>query len=64
MSLVLNNISLPLAPFTLEVNTELHGRLTVIYGPSGAGKTSLLDLVAGLRRAPSAFIELDGRVLA
>jgi molybdate transport system ATP-binding protein len=63
VSLLLKNISLPLAPFTLEVNAELRGRLTVIYGPSGAGKTSLLDLVAGLRRAPTAFIELDGRVL-
>ncbi len=63
MSLLLKNISLPLAPFTLEVDVELHGRITVIFGPSGAGKTSLLDLIAGLRPAQSAFIQLDGRVL-
>ncbi len=63
MSLLLKNISLPLAPFTLEMDTELRGRMTVIFGPSGAGKTSLLDLVAGLRRAQSAFIQLDDRVL-
>jgi len=63
MSLLLKNISLPLAPFTLEADIELHNRITVIFGPSGAGKTSLLDLVAGLRRAQSAFIQLDGQVL-
>jgi molybdate transport system ATP-binding protein len=63
MNLSLKNISLPLAPFTLEVNAEIKGRVTVIFGPSGAGKTSLLDLIAGLRRADSAFIQLADTVL-
>jgi len=63
MSLLLKNISLPLAPFTLEVDVEIHGRFTVIFGPSGSGKTSLLELVAGLRVAASAFIQLGDRVL-
>ena len=63
MSLILRNIRMPLADFDLEVNTELRGRITAVFGPSGAGKTSLLDLVAGLRRAQSAFIQLDDRVL-
>jgi molybdate transport system ATP-binding protein len=63
MGLLLKNISLPLKPFTLEVDVEIQGRITAIFGPSGAGKTSLLDLVAGLRRARSAFIQLDDRVL-
>ena len=63
MSLLLKKISLPLTPFTLEVDVEIRGRVTAIFGPSGAGKTSLLDLVAGLHHAQSAFIELDGRVL-
>jgi molybdate transport system ATP-binding protein len=63
MSLLLRNISLPLAPFSLEVNTDLHGLITVIFGPSGAGKTSLLDLVAGLRRPRTALIQLDDQVL-
>src|SRR6185295_8181784 len=56
-------ISLPLAHFVLSIDVELQGRTTGIFGPSGAGKTSLLDLVAGLRRAKSAFIKLDDRVL-
>jgi molybdate transport system ATP-binding protein len=63
MSLVLQNISLPLADFVLEAGFETRGRITVIFGPSGSGKTSLLDLVAGLRRAKSAFIQLDSEVL-
>lgn len=63
MSLLLKKISLPLSPFTLEVDVEIRGRVTAVFGPSGAGKTSLLDLVAGLRPARSAFIELDGRLL-
>lgn len=63
MSLLLKNISLPLASFTLEADVETHGRITAIFGPSGAGKTSLLDLIAGLRTAHSAFIQLGGRVL-
>ena len=63
MSLLLKNIALPLAHFTLEVDVEMQKRVTAVFGPSGAGKTSLLDLIAGLRRAQSAFIQLDNRVL-
>src|SRR5437879_3214120 len=63
MSLLLKNISLPLVPFALEADLEIQGGITAVFGPSGAGKTSLLDLVAGLRRARSAFIQINGRVL-
>lgn len=63
MSLLLKNISLPLATFSLDVNVELRGNVTTLFGPSGAGKTSLLDLIAGLRPARSAFIQLADRVL-
>jgi molybdate transport system ATP-binding protein len=63
MKLLLRNISLPLADFVLEVNVELASQVTAIVGPSGAGKTSLLDLIAGLRRPRSALIQLEERVL-
>lgn len=63
MKLRLKNISLALAEFSLQIDVELDHQATAIFGPSGAGKTSLLDLIAGLRPAASALIELDGRVL-
>jgi molybdate transport system ATP-binding protein len=63
VSLLLQNIALPLTGFTLEVNIEIRSPITVIFGPSGSGKTSLLDLIAGLRRAESALIQLDGKIL-
>jgi molybdate transport system ATP-binding protein len=63
MNLLLKKVSLPLASFALEVDVEIRGPVTVVFGPSGAGKTSLLDLVAGLRRAHSAFIQLEDFVL-
>jgi molybdate transport system ATP-binding protein len=64
MKLILKKIVLPLAEFPLEIDVELDGQVTAIFGPSGAGKTSLLDLIAGLRSPKSAFIALDDFVLA
>lgn len=37
--------------------------LTALFGPSGAGKTSVLDAVAGLLRPERGRIAVDGRVL-
>ncbi|MCW5889920.1 MAG: molybdenum ABC transporter ATP-binding protein [bacterium] len=46
------DVRLPLARFTLAVDVTLGGDgVTAVMGPSGAGKTSLLEAVAGLRRA-------------
>lgn len=63
MHLSLTKIILPLAHFTMRLELELKGRVIGIFGPSGAGKTSLLDLIAGLRKPSSAIIRLDGQVL-
>lgn len=63
MKLHLEKISLPLADFVLEVDLIITSQVTAICGPSGAGKTSLLDLIAGLRRPKSAFIQLNDQVL-
>ncbi|MBC8095198.1 MAG: ATP-binding cassette domain-containing protein [Akkermansiaceae bacterium] len=63
VNLILKNILLPLADFVLEIDLELHCQVTAIFGPSGAGKTSLLDLIAGLRRPKSALITLDHQIL-
>ena len=56
----LSNILLPLATFDLVVDLELPKRVTAITGPSGAGKTSLLEVIAGLRKVKSGKMELDG----
>ena len=63
MNLLLKKIFLPLAEFPLEMDLEIQNQVTAVFGPSGAGKTSLLDLIAGLRRPKSAFIQLGDRVL-
>jgi len=63
LRLLLQNISLPLAEFSLNLDVKIQNEVTAVYGPSGAGKTSLLDLIAGLRHPKSAFIQLGERVL-
>ena len=40
-----------------------HSRLVALFGPSGAGKTSVLDAVAGLLRPAGGRIAVAGRVL-
>lgn len=46
--------------FHLDARFELPPGLTVLFGPSGAGKTRLLRLVAGLDRPVEGRIDLDG----
>lgn len=63
MILRLHEVVLPLPEFKLDLHLELTSDMIALCGPSGAGKTSLLDLIAGLRRPQSAFIQLNGTVL-
>ncbi|WP_299815990.1 molybdenum ABC transporter ATP-binding protein [uncultured Jannaschia sp.] len=49
--------------FTLDVALEVGAGTTAIFGPSGAGKTTLARCVAGLARPDHGRIALDGRVL-
>ena len=53
-------LDLPLARFPLRVDLKLGGGVTALMGPSGSGKTSLLESIAGLRRAARGRIALDG----
>jgi len=50
-------------PFLLELHEQLAGGITALFGPSGAGKTTTLDAIAGLRRPSSGRIAVDERVL-
>lgn len=47
----------------MDLDVSFEARVTSIFGPSGAGKTSLLDGVAGLREISSGEIEIGGRIL-
>ncbi|WP_342376621.1 molybdenum ABC transporter ATP-binding protein [Myxococcus stipitatus] len=62
MSLELS-VRLPLARFTLDVDARLEGASVAVLGRSGSGKTSLLEVLAGLRRGARGRVVVDGRVL-
>src|SRR6516165_4425592 len=62
MKLEIRKLKLHLKQFTLEVNADLHCARTGIFGPSGAGKTSFLESIAGLRTPETAIISLDDRL--
>lgn len=49
--------------FTLDARLDAAAGVTAIFGPSGAGKTTLARCVAGLARPDTGHIALDGRVL-
>ena len=49
--------------FTIEVHERLDARVTALFGPSGAGKTTVLDVIAGLRTPACGSVALGPRVL-
>jgi molybdate transport system ATP-binding protein len=52
-----------LGEFSLEAAFQSEGRVTGLFGASGAGKTSLVNMIAGLLRPDRGTIALDGDVL-
>ncbi len=52
-----------LGAFTLDAQFTTQGRLTALFGHSGAGKTSLVNIIAGLLRPDRGRVAIDGRVL-
>jgi molybdate transport system ATP-binding protein len=63
MNLSLHQVRLPLVGFTLEIDATFNRPITGVFGPSGAGKTSLLDVIAGLRRPIAGRVQSDDKVL-
>jgi len=50
------------ASFDLELSIEVGAGFTVLTGPSGAGKTSLLRLISGIVKPDRGRIELDSQI--
>ena len=49
--------------FLLDIDESLNAGITALFGPSGAGKTTVLDAIAGLRTPQSGRIAVHDRVL-
>ena len=52
-----------LGEFSLSASLTSEGRVTGLFGASGAGKTSLINMIAGLLRPDRGVIALDGETL-
>ena len=49
--------------FTLDIRQRFEARAVALFGPSGAGKTTVLDAIAGLRRPSTGEIRIGDRAL-
>jgi molybdate transport system ATP-binding protein len=52
-----------LGEFSLSASFASEGRVTGLFGASGAGKTSLVNMIAGLLRPDRGTIAIDGDVI-
>ena len=57
------DVSKQLGEFSLEASFASEGRVTGLFGASGAGKTSLINMIAGLLRPDRGIITIDGETL-
>ena len=57
------DVTKQLGEFSLQASFESQGRVTGLFGASGAGKTSLVSIIAGLLRPDRGTVSLDGDVL-
>jgi len=52
-----------LGSFELKAHFASEGRVTALFGQSGSGKTSLVNIIGGLIRPDHAYISLNGDVI-
>jgi molybdate transport system ATP-binding protein len=62
LSLALD-LEVPLAPFRLSVRWESRERFLGIFGHSGAGKTTILEAIAGVSTSARGVVRVNDRVL-
>ncbi|MGH1368039.1 MAG: molybdenum ABC transporter ATP-binding protein, partial [Maritimibacter sp.] len=56
-------ISHKLPQFPLDVSFKTTNGITTLFGPSGAGKTTVINMIAGLLDAEDAFVRVGENVL-
>jgi molybdate transport system ATP-binding protein len=57
------DVSKQLGEFFVEASFTSAGRVTGLFGSSGAGKTSLINMIAGLLRPDRGIVAVDDEVL-
>jgi len=56
-------LRIPLSEFELSVSLDLERPVTALFGPSGVGKTTFLEAMAGLRRPLEGEIRVDDEIV-
>src|SRR6266540_1338313 len=57
------DVAKQLGEFSLQASFASEGRVTGLFGASGAGKTSLINMIAGLLRPDRGSIAIDDETL-
>ena len=57
------DVETKLGDFTIAVTFSVGSGITALFGPSGAGKTSILNMIAGVLKPARGRIAVDGQVL-
>lgn len=63
MKLVIDHLSYAADKLRMQIDLQLDGRIAGIFGPSGVGKTTLLELIAGFRKPQQGKIQFEDRLL-
>jgi len=61
MSIIKADFLLKRQEFSLKINCEINAQVTGIFGPSGAGKTSFLHVLAGLESPDKGLISIQNK---